>query len=160
MKNLHPAEMVKSRAKNTQDIPAVSIIPYFFTKMIDEDKQIAVWPKDGAIISPIFMIAKKEKREELKPVVDFFLSREVAEIFSSNGKFPSTNKDIDNNLKEDQKFKWVGWDFIEKEDIASLLKELEEKFNAEIMKTLLIEVSMKALVVEKRKRMKFLKCFY
>lgn len=134
MKNLHPAEMVKSRRKNNSNTPTVSIIPYFFTKMIDENSQVAVWPKDGAIISPIFMIAKKEKKKSLQAIVDFFMSPKIGNIFSANGKFPSTNKEVDNHLEENQKFKWIGWEFIEKHDMGSLLKELEYKFNKEIIK--------------------------
>ena len=134
MKNLHPAEMVKAKSRNNSTTPAVSIIPYFFTQMISGDDQVAVWPKDGAVISPIFMIAKKEKKEKLQPIVDFFMSPEIGRVFSANGKFPSTNKEVDNGLKENQKFKWVGWDFIEKTDIGSLLKELENKFNEDILK--------------------------
>ena len=133
MKNLHPAQMVKAKRKNDSNIPAVSIIPYFFTKMMDENNQIAVWPKDGAIISPIFMITKKDKKELLKPIVDFFISPQIGKIFSVNGKFPSTNKKIDNHLGKNQIFKWIGWDFIENNDMGSLLKELENKFNSDIL---------------------------
>ena len=134
MKNLHPAQMVKAKGKTKSTNPAVSIIPYFFTQMLSGENQVAVWPEDGAVISPIFMIAKKEKKEKIQPIIDFFMSKEIGEIFSANGKFPSTNKEVDNGLKEDQKFKWVGWDFIEKRDIGALLKELEAKFNEEIVK--------------------------
>lgn len=134
MKNLHPAQMVKEKSRNSSTTPAVSIIPYFFTQMINDDSQIAVWPKDGAVISPIFMIAKKDKKDMIQPVIDFFMSPEVGKVFSANGKFPSTNKDVDNGLSPEQKFKWVGWDFIQNNDIGALLKELEEKFNREIEK--------------------------
>lgn len=126
MKSLHPAEMVKARGRN--NVPCVSIIPYFFTQMIDPNKQIAVWPKDGAVISPIFMIVKKEKKEQLKPVIDFFTSKRIGQIFSANGKFPSTNKDVDNKLDPGMKFKWVGWDFIKNTDIGTLLVDLENEF--------------------------------
>ena len=132
MKSLHPAEMVKAKGKN--NVPCVSIIPYFFTQMIDENKQIAVWPEDGAVISPIFMIVKKDKKEMLKPVIDFFTSEKIGKIFSANGKFPSTNKKVDNFLKPEQRFKWVGWDFIKNTDIGSLLKDLEAEFQSEINK--------------------------
>lgn len=126
MKSLHPAEMVKSRGKNS--VPCVSIIPYFFTQMIDANRQIAVWPKDGAVISPIFMTVKKEKRNDLKPILDFFASEKVGRIFSSNGKFPSTNKNVDNFLKPEQRFKWIGWDFIKGNDIGRLIKDIESEF--------------------------------
>lgn len=132
MKNLHPAQMVKAKGKNNSNNPAISIIPYFFTQMIQGDEQIAVWPEDGAIISPIFMVAKKSSREMSQPIIDFFNSEEVGRVFSANGKFPSTNKMIDNGLSEDQNFKWVGWDFIRSNDIGALIEEIEKVFNESI----------------------------
>lgn len=134
MKNLHPAQMVKARSKSKSQNPAVSIIPYFFTQMIQGSNQVAVWPEDGAAISPIFMIAKKDKKDKIQPVIDFFMSPEIGKIFSANGKFPSTIKGVDNGLKPDQKFKWVGWDFIHNNDIGALLRDIEAKFNEEIIK--------------------------
>lgn len=134
MKSLHPAQMVKAKSTSKSQNPAVSIIPYFFTQMLQGEDQVAVWPEDGAVISPIFMIAKKEKKEKTQPIIDFFMSHEVGKVFSANGKFPSTNVEVDNGLTEDKKFKWVGWDFIQSTDIGALLKKLESKFNEEIMR--------------------------
>ncbi len=134
MKSLHPAQMVKAKSTSKSQNPAVSIIPYFFTQMLQGEDQVAVWPEDGAVISPIFMIAKKEKKEKTQPIIDFFMSHEVGKVFSANGKFPSTNVEVDNGLTEDKKFKWVGWEFIQSTDIGALLKKLESKFNEEIMR--------------------------
>ena len=47
--------MVKSDKMKT-NTPTVTIMPYFFTKMIKADgPMVPVWPNDGAAISPIFM---------------------------------------------------------------------------------------------------------
>ena len=44
-KSLHPAQMVKARTR-TPEAPAVSIIPYFFSQMIDGTGDLeVVWPK-------------------------------------------------------------------------------------------------------------------
>ena len=131
MNNLHPSEMVKSYRKKSK--PTVTIMPYFFTKMITgKGPMVPVWPEDGAIISPIFLLSKQEKEEELKPFVDYFSSREVGEILSHNGKFPSTNIDVDNKLSEDQEFMWLGWDFIKNNDIGALIRKCEKIFNSSI----------------------------
>lgn len=125
--SMHPAQMVKS--ERTQRVkPAISIMPYFFTKMaLPGSVMQAVWPEDGAIISPIFMLTKKSKKETLKPISDFFLSKEVGEILSHKGLFPSTHKDVDNNL-EGKTFKWIGWDYINQNDIGKILKECMLEF--------------------------------
>lgn len=127
--SMHPAEMVKSYKKSS-DKPVVTIMPYFFTKMIKEnDPMVPVWPRDGAIISPIFMLSKSSKKEKLKPIVDFFASKEVGEILSHNGRFPSVNPEVDNGLTDSQKFMWVGWDFIKSHDIGELIANCEDIFN-------------------------------
>ncbi|MDY5964796.1 MAG: ABC transporter substrate-binding protein, partial [Peptostreptococcus porci] len=79
-----------------------------------------------------FMVAKKSSREMSQPIIDFFNSEEVGRVFSANGKFPSTNKMIDNGLSEEQNFKWVGWDFIRSNDIGALIEEIEKVFNESI----------------------------
>lgn len=127
-RSMHPAEMVKSHTK-LMERPSVTIMPYFFTKMVKEGGPMtAVWPEDGAIISPIFLLTKKEKKTELEPIVEFLLSKEVGEILSHNGRFPSVNPDVDNRLSEEKKYQWIGWDFIEEHDLTLLIKKCEDVF--------------------------------
>lgn len=131
MRNMHPSEMVKSYRK--KDKPTITIMPYFFTKMISgKGPMVPIWPEDGAIISPIFLLSKAEKSEKVKPIVDFFSSEEVGKILSNNGRFPSTNPRVDNELDEDQKFMWLGWDYINSNDIGSLIVKCEKLFNESI----------------------------
>ena len=95
-----------------------------------------VWPKDGALLSPIFMITKKSKADKIKPFMELFMSSEIGTIFSANGKFPSTNPNVDNHLEKYQNFKWIGWDFIYSHDIGKIIRECEEEFNNDVKKSL------------------------
>jgi ABC-type Fe3+ transport system substrate-binding protein len=132
LKSMHPSEMVKSHIKKSER-PVVTIMPYFFTKMTKRGGPMqAVWPKDGAIISPIFMLSKEEKKEKLKPIVSFFASKEVGEILSHNGRFPSVNPEVDNMISSEHKYMWLGWDYIKKNDIGSLINKCEKIFNEAI----------------------------
>jgi ABC-type Fe3+ transport system substrate-binding protein len=128
--SMHPAQMVKSHiSKGDAKVPTITVTPYFFASMVDEKSPMRpVWPKDGAIISPIFLLARTKNRDKVKPFVDFLYSKEVGEVLSSNGKFPSTNPLVDNHLTEDQNFMWLGWDFIHNHDIGELIKTIERKF--------------------------------
>lgn len=131
LKSMHPSEMVKSHMKSIR--PAVTIMPYFFTRMTKRGgPMVAVWPEDGAIISPIFLLSKKSKKGKLKPFVDLFVSKEIGEILSHNGRFPSTNPEVDNGISKDQKYLWLGWDFIEKNDIGKLIAKCEDIFNESV----------------------------
>ena len=125
---MHPAQMVKGgKAAVTQ--PAVSISPYFFSKMIKEQTSLKmVWPKDGAIVAPIFMLVKKDTEALTKDFVSFFLSEKTGTVFAQSGFFPSTNPSVDNHLSADKKFSWVGWDFIYQNDIGSLLEKIKADF--------------------------------
>jgi ABC-type Fe3+ transport system substrate-binding protein len=126
---MHPAEMVKSH-RGKEESPLVTIMPYFFTKMIVPGSPMkAVWPSDGAIISPIFMLSKAAKQKELQPLVDYFCSLEVGEILSYKGKFPSVHPELDNQLGDNHPYLWLGWDYIESKDIGQLIRHCEEIFN-------------------------------
>lgn len=130
--SMHPSQMVKSHIKK-YDKPAVTIMPYFFTKMVKRrDPMVAVWPKDGAVISPIFMLSKKDKKERLKPLADFFASKQVGKILSHNGKFPSVNPNVDNMIEKENKYMWIGWDYIEKNDISNLITKCNNIFNSSL----------------------------
>lgn len=132
MRNMHPAEMVKSHIRK-KDKPTITIMPYFFTKMITANgPMLPIWPKDGSIISPIFLLTKNSKKQQVQPFVDFFASKKVGEILSHNGKFPSTNPEVENNLSLEQKFMWLGWDFINSHDIGVLIKKCGTIFNESI----------------------------
>jgi ABC-type Fe3+ transport system substrate-binding protein len=128
--NMHPAQMVKSHVRKQESgAPVITVMPYFFTQMIGENSPFKpVWPKEGAIISPIFLLTKKATKEKSKPFVDFIFSKEVGELMCASGKFPSTHPEVENHLSKDQNFMWLGWDFINSHDIGSLLVETEKLF--------------------------------
>lgn len=128
--SMHPAQMVKSNIrKPDSETPVITVMPYFFTNMIRENSPFRpVWPKDGAIISPIFLLTKAATKEKTKPFVDFLFSKEVGELLTGNGGFPSTHPEVENQLRPDQPFLWLGWDFINTHDIGALLKQTETIF--------------------------------
>lgn len=129
LESLHPSQMVKSDKKK-RNRPIVTIMPYFFTKMATGNGPMkAVWPQDGAIISPIFMLSKKDKIDKLQGVIDFFASKEVGTILSHSGLFPSVHPDIDNRIPKENKFMWLGWDYIYNNNISALIKHCETIFD-------------------------------
>lgn len=129
LQSMHPSEMVKSHTKKSHK-PVVTIMPYFFTKMIKEGgPMIAVWPEDGAIISPIFMLSKAKSKERLLPFVTFFASKQIGEMLAHQGKFPSIHPEVDNKIEKGNQYMWLGWDYIEQHDIGAMIKELETIFH-------------------------------
>jgi ABC-type Fe3+ transport system substrate-binding protein len=128
MESMHPSQMVKS-GKKKGSRPTVSIVPYFFTRNIFASGGMEpVWPSDGAILSPIFLLSKKDEDGKLKLIVDFFSSPEIGSILAHKGLFPSTHPDVDNKIDPSNKFIWLGWDYIYSNDISSLIKDCETLF--------------------------------
>lgn len=127
---MHPAEMVKTGTKSkSAPGPAVTVMPYFFTLMNRDNSALTpVWPSDGAVLSPIFLLSKAASAEKSQAFISYLASKELGEVFCAGGKFPSAHPDVDNGLSQDQTFLWPGWDFIYSHDIGSLLKETERIF--------------------------------
>lgn len=131
VQSMHPAQMVKNAGRKTEDKPAVTIMPFFFTKMLFGSKSAEmVWPEEGSIVSPIFMLTRKDREEVTQPVADFLYSKEVGEILAHRGLFPAMNREVDNRLPEGAKFYWAGWDYIYSTDMGKLLEKLNADFNA------------------------------
>lgn len=129
IQNLHPAQMVKSD-RMTVNRPTVTIMPYFFTRMTKEGgTMIPVWPEDGAIISPVFMLTKREKIDKMQDLIDFFSSKAVGEILSHKGFFPSVNPEVVNGTPEGKKYMWIGWDYIYNNNLQEQMHHCEDLFN-------------------------------
>jgi ABC-type Fe3+ transport system substrate-binding protein len=125
----HPAETVGRFSSRQAEQPAVSIIPYFFSKMTLRSQVIqVVWPEDGAIVSPIFMLVKRSALPLAGEVANLFLSREMGEIIAHRGLMPVLHPEVDNRLPPGSRFRFVGWDFIRDMDFGALIPELGQIF--------------------------------
>jgi len=127
--SMHPSQMVKNGNSKIKNNPIITILPYFFTRMAKATSLKIVWPKDGAMISPIFMLIKNPISEPVKEIANFFFSKETGEILSHRGLFPSLHPDVENQLPENAKFKWIGWEYIYTNDIGELIKKTNNIFN-------------------------------
>ncbi len=131
LKSMHPAQMIKNAQRLAEEKPPVTIIPYFFSRMAGMVKSLEViWPEDGVIISPIFMLAKSNKKTRLQPIADFFYSAEVGEILTNRGLFPVLNPEVENQLPEKHPWQWVGWDYLYSHDIAEQIRYTVALFEA------------------------------
>lgn len=129
LRSMHPSQMIKNAHMKNTDKPAITIMPYFFTKMIrDVSSMEVIWPEDGAIVAPVFMLVKRSKKDILEAIGKFIAGKEMGEILSHRGLFPSLNKDVENIVPDNGKFKWLGWDFIYSNDIGELITELNKLF--------------------------------
>jgi len=125
----HPAEMVKNTGKGIKDAPTISVIPYFYAKLLKNNKNAKViWPKDGAIISPVTLLVQRDISKNLESVVNYFISSEVREI-CKNASLPHPMDYLEYLRENNYKLNWIGWNFISNNDINKLLIELNSHFN-------------------------------
>lgn len=131
--SMHPAQMVKSERHKTHK-PAITIMPNFFTKMAREGGVMkAVWPEDGAIISPVFMIGRRNQNPHLRTMADFLSSEEVATILSHQGLFPSLHPNLNNHIPERNRYMWLGWDYINTHNLNQRFNECNAIFNQQFI---------------------------
>ncbi len=123
---MHPAEMVKMAGKNIPEGAAIYIMPYFFSKRIKNKNVEVVWPEDGAIASPVFLLVKKDKKEEHKALLDFLFAKETAHMLKGR-HFPVLHPDVTHD-EFPQEVKWLGWDFLTKNDIGQLKDDIRTEF--------------------------------
>jgi putative spermidine/putrescine transport system substrate-binding protein len=129
LKSMHPSQMVTNAKRVAEEKPLITIMPYFFTKMARMVSSLEIiWPEDGAILSPIFMLTKQSSLERVRPIAEYLASKPVGEILAQKGLFPSTHPEVDNLLDFDHPWKWIGWDYIYKHDIGSLIQQTNQLF--------------------------------
>lgn len=129
--SLHPSQTVGRFSSRQPQQPAISIIPYFFSKMTLKSKVIhTLWPEDGAIICPIFMLVRRSALSQARPVAELFLSKAVGEILAHRGLFPVLDPRVDNRLPAGAPFIWLGWDYIQQHDLGQLIPQLNELFSS------------------------------
>ena len=126
----HPSQMVKAVAGNRDDAPAISVMPLFFANTIGHRENVTiVWPEDGALVSPVTMLVKREKRDELADLLRFLTGPEVARI-CAGAFFPALHPVVDNRLPPAATFTWIGWEYVKDNDLQELIAEANASFQS------------------------------
>jgi ABC-type Fe3+ transport system substrate-binding protein len=120
----HPAQMVKAVNSRKEGRPPIFIMPLFFAQKIAVKREVSlIFPEEGAFTSPVSYFVKKEKAEELKPILDFLQGEEVAQMCEEL-HCPSAYTDS-SILPEGKKLYWVGWDTVREGDVGVVKKEID-----------------------------------
>jgi ABC-type Fe3+ transport system substrate-binding protein len=126
---MHSSRMAKIVGSAEPDAGAVFIIPLFFAQSIKLPPHVEIiWPEDGAAASPLYFLAKKSEQPRLAAFAEFFLSGFAA--IPSAQWFVPLGLDSSAFLPPGAKLKWVGWDFIARNDVTTLRDALCGEFRA------------------------------
>jgi len=127
-RGLHPAQMAKLAGTGSREGAAIYIMPLFFANKIKKKEKVRIiWPVDGAIASPVQMLVKKEKIDEMSDVIEFITSNELAKVLSAVDA-PPWNPDVPYKSPYAGKLKWVGWEFINDNDLGKVKARIREEF--------------------------------
>lgn len=132
---LHPAQMVKMIDARAANCPPLFVMPWFFAQKIKARERVEIlFPREGAFISPVQLLVKREKRAALAPVIEFLMGRTLHQ-HCSDTYFPTPHPEVADKLPEGAGLFWIGWDFIYDNDLERIKKELGETFTAEYRRT-------------------------
>lgn len=128
MTSLHPSQTV-GRFAGRAASPAVSIVPWFFSHMtLGNSTTRVLWPRDGAIVSPIFMLVREDRLDRSRELAEMFLSVEAGKILAHRGRFPVLDPRIDNHVPEGCGFSWLGWDTMAESDLGEAIPRVNRLF--------------------------------
>jgi len=127
---LHGVQMAKLAGTANPQGAAIYVIPWIFAKSCPRTEEtITVWPADGAIINPMYLLVKKSKAQALRPFVDFVMGSYYGQK-SADNYFPVLHSQVDNKLPENASFKWLGWDYIRNHSLEDLKEQVLKIFKA------------------------------
>ena len=120
----HPAEMVKVAGRGLHQAPAVSVIDYFFARMIKRQERISIiWPDEGAVAIPLVALLKTGGRGGLEDIRDFLTGETLARI-CADAYFLPVRAGVPARLSGSLRLNWLGWDFLRGNDLDGLMEEI------------------------------------
>ena len=126
---MHPAQFVKHLGSGKSETPAIAIIPLFFAKTArNQDELAIVWPEDGALASPLFMMVKERSKDRLKELAHFFTGPDVSAI-CDGAFFPALHPKASSAIPENAPIRWLRWPYRKHHDAAELQSHSMEVFH-------------------------------
>lgn len=124
----HGSQMAKIAGTNNSEGAAVYVILSMFARSCPRTEATTViWPRDGALTTPGYMLVKDGAESAYKPFIDFITGSDYGQK-SADNHFPVLNKAVNNKLCEGAKLKWLGWDYIRANSIEKLKEHVKEVF--------------------------------
>ncbi|MCH4184072.1 MAG: ABC transporter substrate-binding protein [Eggerthellaceae bacterium] len=120
-----------------QNNNAIYLMPHFFACSAPKESYLhIVWPDEGALFVPYYFLTQNKNEELDKAIINFFLSDDLASaltkmnlfhIYSQLGSVDPARGFSERSLygARDRTFKWLGWDWLLKQDIIKLMKHID-----------------------------------
>ncbi|MNB65971.1 hypothetical protein D3C81_125350 [compost metagenome] len=124
----HGSKMAKAAGSPSGEGAAIYVLPWAFAKVCPRPDRVSViWPEDGALSNPLFMLVRRDRYDDLAPIANYItgprLGREVAAC-----SFASLNAEVDNGLPSGARMKWLGWEYLRSVDLQKLKEHVHSVF--------------------------------
>lgn len=119
----HEAQMVKAICARNLDGAALYILPWFFAASCPRREGVRlIWPEDGAIFLPHFVMRKPALGEAAQHAWDFLLGEDWARFLDSYRYVPA--RPLSGASPLPGRLNWLGWDFVRTHDPEALYQRL------------------------------------
>ena len=117
----HPAQVF--RPAPGADAPPIAVMPAFFANAAPRQGDVEIiWPDDGALVSPLFVMVKATAQKAVTPLLDLFLGREAAAI-CAGAALPPTLPATGGGMPAGKRLRFIDWDVLESRDLGPLIAE-------------------------------------
>ncbi len=122
---MHPAEMAKTAGSQSPRGAALYVLPGFFARSGPHRAATQiVWPDEGAYLTPLYLLRKRDAGPATAVVLDYLLGGEWAAHLAKVGLVPARV----GSPPPPGRLRWVGWDFVRENDIEALRPALNGAF--------------------------------
>jgi len=120
------AQQLIQSAITKEDGCAVYLMSWFFANAAPKHDYIElIWPEDGALFCPLYILARKNPSPQKDAVLEFLFGKDLGQAMA-DGRFAHINAEVDHKVPEYAKFRWVGWDYIYEKDFTKRIRDIEK----------------------------------
>ncbi|MFT9055691.1 MAG: ABC transporter substrate-binding protein [Ethanoligenens sp.] len=123
---MHSQDMIRN-AGNKVAGPTIFVVTWFFAQACPHPDVELVWPEDGALVEPSFLMVQKGQQDVYRPLIDFIAGKAFGEI-SAEHCYPAANPEVENHLPKNAVFNWLGWDFLRSAPLEDRITEIKARF--------------------------------
>ena len=131
---LHGAQMSRMAGSANTEGGAVYLVSWFFAKTCVKPNVEIVWPEDGCMTLPMYLLVRKDRLEAVRDIVDYIVGDEFAAA-CSRAYTPAANAAGGEILPPGAKLAWLGWDYIRSHDLEAVAGASKDVFFAEWERT-------------------------
>jgi hypothetical protein len=127
------AQTLIASALGRDDGCCVYLLSWFFAQAAPKRDEIEiVWPEDGALLCPLYVLAKRDMRAAGRAALGFLFGREWGQVMA-DAWFAHVNAEVLHRAPPGARFRWVGWDYLYEMDFTTRIRGIERIFYEEVV---------------------------